>query len=151
MKTLHRPPKSIYKRITIISAVYLHPSLPPPLPSSSLHYEFRVMPAAGRWWTMKRKFEPQCGDSGRSIVSRVVLQRPASNCARFHFNDPDYVSFGPITSIGYFERYVDHQPVLEHREEFGGGKRGMRSISWTTNCKFVDENGSFYYSCGIVR
>lgn len=67
---------------------------------------------------MKRKFEPQRGDSGRSIVSRLVLQR---NCARFHFNDPDYVSFGPITSIGYFERYVDHQPVLEHREEFGAG------------------------------
>lgn len=53
--------------------------------------------------------------------------RVANNCARFHFNDPDYVSFGPITSIGCFERYV------EHREEFGWGvgkvKRGMRSIS----------------------
>lgn len=44
-----------------------------------------------------------------------MLQRAASNCARFHFNDPDYVSFGPITSIGCFERYV------EHREEFGSG------------------------------
>lgn len=28
--------------------------------------------------------------------------RVANNCARFHFNDPDYVSFGPITSIGCF-------------------------------------------------
>lgn len=64
--------------------------------------------------------------------------RVANNCARFHFNDPDYVSFGPITSIGCFERYV------EHREEFGWGvgkvKRGMRSISSMTSRIFVDEN-----------
>lgn len=40
METVDR--NQFIKRITIISAVD-----PCPLPSSSLHYEFRVMPAAG--------------------------------------------------------------------------------------------------------
>lgn len=47
--------------------------------------------------------------------------RVANNCARFHFNDPDYVSFGPITSIGCFERYV------ERRIWFGSGKSEERN------------------------
>lgn len=47
MKTLHRPPKSIYKRITIISAVYL-----PPSPSPLFEFTLRIQSYAGGWPVM---------------------------------------------------------------------------------------------------